>query len=507
MDYVIVAPDPAGTIESLAALGYSLESAVADLVDNSIDAAADNVDVVFHWAGVDSYVAVIDDGRGMGPDELNDAMALALRGPTAPRGARELGRFGMGLKTASFSQARTLVVWSRGDSTQPAVRVWDLDRVVSEGEWQLLTGTDERSSLILKRLREDHQGARTVVLWRNLTRIVQDGEADDESGQRQFLDAVDRVHQHLSVTFARFLAARRGRRRLRLRVNGVAVEAWDPFLEADPHTSPQPPEHLEVDGHRVVVRPFVLPPKRRLTDEQYRAGAGTRGWQDQQGFYVYRNDRLIVAGDWLELGGLRKDDKHNLARIAVDIPAELDHLWSVDVKKATARPPLPLQKHLTRIAKATRNQAQRVQASLSRTTALTHSDEMTYLWRPERSSGELRLKLNWGHPLVKEALAGDRETRRTVRALLSYLEETVPLPALRLMFNHDEDRDHEPFSDRPPEEVVQVADRLYAAYISQGLSPAQARTRLTHTYPFNEYPDVLSWLHVTPTDQEGEGRD
>jgi hypothetical protein len=497
MDYLIVAPDPAGTIESLSALGYSLQAAVADLVDNSVDAGAERVDVVFHWSGADSHVAVVDDGRGMTVEQLNGAMALALRGPSIARGARELGRFGMGLKTASFSQARTLVVWSRVDGAQPAVRVWDLDRVVSSREWQLLTDPDERSSVILKRLRQDHRHARTIVLWRSLTKIVEDlTKIDDSAGQRHFLDAVAEVHQHLAMTFARFLSGRPHRRRLHLQLNGVVVDPWDPFLESNPNTSARPSEHLAVEGHAVLVRPFVLPPKRRLTEEQYRAGGGVRGWQEQQGFYIYRNDRLIVAGDWLDLGGFRKDDKHSLARIAVDVTAELDNLWSVDVKKATARPPLPLRGALTRIAKATRIEAQRVQAALGRTTALTRSDDLSYPWRPERKDGELRLRLNWNHPLVKEALRVEPEARRTLRALLSYLEETVPLPALRFMFDNDQDRDHEPFSDKPPTEVLKVAERLYAAYMSQQLTPAQARTRLKHTSPFDEYPDLLSSLNL-----------
>jgi hypothetical protein len=498
VDYLIVAPDPAGTIESLSALGYSLEAAVADLVDNSIDADATTVDVIFHWAGADSYVAVVDDGRGMTADDLRDAMALALRGPRIDRGGRELGRFGMGLKTASFSQASTLVVWSRTDASPPAVRVWDLERVVSTREWQLATEPDAASGKVLAELYSLHPRAKTIVLWRSLTKIVEAiAQTDDTEAHRHFLDAVARVERHLGMTFGRFISGRwAGRRRLNIRVNGARVQAWDPFMETNPYTSARPIEHLAVDGHGVVVRPFVLPPKRHLTEKQYAEGAGPLGWQAQQGFYVYRNDRLIVAGDWLALANLRKDEKHNLARISIEIPSDLDHLWSIDVKKATARPPLPLRAALTRIAKATRLEAQRVQAAIGRTTALTRSDELTYLWQPERREGQVRLRLNWNHPLVKEALRVERDLRPTVRALLTLLEETVPVPALRLMFDTDEDRDHVPFSDSPPEEVRRVAERLYAAYISQQLSPAQARTRLRYTAPFDEYPDLLDSIDL-----------
>jgi hypothetical protein len=137
--YDIVPPDPAGTIESLSALGYTLESAISDLVDNSIDAGAGTIDLDVHWNGPASYVSVADDGKGMTEAELQTAMAMAARGPRTSRSAAELGHFGMGLKTASFSQASRLSVWTRSTKNkQPSVRVWDLERVVNSSEWQLL---------------------------------------------------------------------------------------------------------------------------------------------------------------------------------------------------------------------------------------------------------------------------------------------------------------------------------------------------------------------------------
>jgi len=501
VDYDVVAPDPAGTIESLSALGYTLESAVSDLVDNSIDAGATHVDVVFHWAGVESYVAVLDNGRGMDETELVDAMAIARRGPRATRHVNDLGRFGMGLKTASFSQAIILAVWSRASGLEPAVRLWDLEHVVKCREWQLLRTPDDDTAKIIGALTQSVSETGTVVLWRGLTKMVDElGAIEDEDAHRHFLEAVARVDRHLGMTFGRFLAPSRGRvrkRRLALTINLAAVTAWDAFMEWHTATLRRPVEHLEVDGQQVVVRPYVLPPKRRLTDEEYRAGAGPRGWLDQQGFYVYRNDRLIVAGEWLELPGFRKDEKHVMARIAVEVPAALDHLWSIDVKKASARPPLPLRGSLSRSAKATRVEAQRILSSISRTTTLQKSDDLSYVWRPERTDGDLRLKINWQHPLVKEALQVSPDARPIVRALLRFLEETVPLSAIRMMFDNTADRDYEPFSDSTPDEVLKVAERLYSAYVSQGLTPAQAAKRLQHTAPFNEYPDLLQLLNLT----------
>lgn len=500
MCYDVVPPDPAGTIESLSALGYTLEAAVADLVDNSIDAGSSLIDVSFHWAGRDSYIVVADDGKGMAEHELKTAMAIAARGPRTRRTSAELGRFGMGLKTASFSQASRLTVWTRQASKSPGhVRVWDLDRVVSTGEWRLLRAADESATRILDTTSSKLKGPGTIVLWQRLTKLVDElAKLDDEAAHRQFLESIARVEAHLAMTFGRFLPghSRRRNRTITVRVNGAEVRSWDPFLQADDATLQGPLDRLEVEGQGVTVQPYVLPPKRQLTDETYQRAAGPRGWLEQQGFYVYRNDRLIVAGGWLGLTGFRSDEKHVLARIAIEIPSSLDHAWSVDVRKATAHPPITLRGSLSRTAKATRAEAQRVLSSIGRTVAHERADELSFVWRPERTGGDLRLRINWDHPLVKQALQASPDARPTVRALLRYMEETVPLPALRMLFDQEEDRDYEPFSKSAPDEVISIAERMYGAYVSNGLTPQQAKVRLRHTSPFNEYPDLLTALHL-----------
>ncbi|MEU2979604.1 ATP-binding protein [Streptomyces hirsutus] len=126
MKYDIAAPEPAGMVASLSSLGYSLPAAVADLVDNSISVEARTIDVEFTWAGADSWIAVVDDGWGMTVEELVTAMTVAARGPATPRSATDLGRFGVGLKSASFSQARQLTVSSAKVDGQ-----WHVDGVAA----------------------------------------------------------------------------------------------------------------------------------------------------------------------------------------------------------------------------------------------------------------------------------------------------------------------------------------------------------------------------------------
>src|SRR5580704_15618946 len=225
MKYEIANPHRAGTIESLRSLGYSVEAAVADLVDNSIAAKAQQVDVLFTWDGQASWVAVIDDGDGMTETELVTAMTIAARGPGTLRTSQDLGRFGMGLKTASFSQARQLIVTSAPVGHERTTRVWDLDLVRRTEQWRLLQGTDTDDRLLLDSL---WPGRGTIVLWRNLHRFDVPGVTpEDLTTQKHFYDEIRRVEAHLGMVFGRFLGSQRG---LKLNVNGNPVRPWDPFL-------------------------------------------------------------------------------------------------------------------------------------------------------------------------------------------------------------------------------------------------------------------------------------
>jgi hypothetical protein len=481
VEYEIANPHPAGTIESLKSLGYSTEAAVADLVDNSIAAEARQVDVVFTWDGRDSWVAVIDDGKGMTEPELVTAMTIAARGPGTPRTLRDLGRFGMGLKTASFSQARQVIVTSAPPGHLRAIRAWDLELVKQTGEWRLLLEADPSSSVLLEKL---WTGLGTAVLWRHLHRFDLPGvAADDSTTQKHFYDEIRRVEAHLGMVFGRFLSRARG---LKLSVNGNPVQAWDPFLQHRRYAQQLPAEQIPIGGHVMRIAGFVLPHPRYLSDDEAQQAAGPRGWLEQQGFYVYRRDRLILAGDWLGLRGFRKEDKYILARVAVDIPAELDSEWSIDVRKSAAIPPLAARPHLRRIGAATRSAAASVITQRGRVTARERGADFVYAWTVHRSSGQVSCKINRQHPLVRHVLRGGTDEAADAAALIRLLEETVPVAALRVMHQAETIDDPEPFAGAADDNVLEVARRIQAALISQGSSPSEARRRIRLMYPFDQ---------------------
>ncbi|MFD6181305.1 ATP-binding protein [Streptomyces goshikiensis] len=484
MTYDIAAPEPAGMVASLSSLGYSLPAAIADLVDNSISAKASNIDVEFTWAGRDSWIAVVDDGEGMNAAQLVTAMTVAARGPAAPRSATDLGRFGVGLKSASFSQARQLTV-ATATSGEWHVRTWDLDVIEKFGEWRLLHGADEATAELLDRIRGTAAHG-TVVLWRRLNGYRVDSVTeDDERIQKQFYAEAVRAESHLGMVFARFLT---GSRRRTIRVSGTPVEAWDPFLSRHPSVQPLPVEELPLGTGSVRVEAFVLPSAQRLSPAEYEKAAGPRGWLDQQGFYVYRRDRLILAGDWLGQRGVRREEKYNLARISVDIPADTDAEWGVDVRKSSVVPPVGLRPHLRRIALQARRRAADVLRHRGQIAARTHGDPLLYAWNVRRTDDQVTCRINRGHPLVKAALRPSGASPDDIRALVRLLEETVPVTALRVMHETDTSDDPEPFGGRGPADAgaMEVAQRIYEALVSDGRSPAAARERLRTMPPFDQ---------------------
>lgn len=185
-EYDIAEPRASALIESLRAFGYTLPAAVADLVDNSISARAHTVSITAHWAGPDSWIAVVDDGQGMTEAELIEAMRAGSQSPREARRRDDLGRFGLGLKTASFSQARELTVRTRRDNAT-AERRWDLDVVAESGEWRLLREIDEQSRRLLP---VDAMEMGTGVLWRRMDRVVGDSAVDDAKARDRFLHSV-----------------------------------------------------------------------------------------------------------------------------------------------------------------------------------------------------------------------------------------------------------------------------------------------------------------------------
>ncbi|ADB73524.1 hypothetical protein Gobs01_03950 [Geodermatophilus obscurus DSM 43160] len=498
-NYRVLRPDPAGTIESLAALGYSPEAAIADLLDNSIAAAAKNIHITCHWAGSrDSWVAVCDDGNGMSEPDLLRGLTVGGRGADA-RADSDLGRFGMGLKTASFSQARILVVASRPDRGAWNIGTWDTEHVKAVSDWELLNGAPPEATDIIGRLQDEHDAAGTIVLWLGLRHLAPAGaDPSDEFAQREFYAGVNRVQEHLGMVFHRYLS---GRGRISITLNGGPVPGWDPFLTRRRFVEELPPDP---SPSGLAVQGFVLPHRVRLTDEEYLAAGGPRGWLEQQGFYVYRKDRLIVAGDWL-LPEFRKDERHVLARIAVELPAEHDLAWSLDVKKSSAVPPASAVRQLRRVGKATRTRAGSVMNHRGKVVRDRQTVSEDFTWQAVRQFGRTRFVVNRQHPLIRHLADAHPQIRRDLGAIFSMIESALPVGLIRTTADTGDQSAADP-EGAVPDDVIDLARRMLEVLLNRGETASVALARVTRMPPFDEHPGLAELLSGS-TDPRTDGDD
>jgi hypothetical protein len=480
-----VPPDPAAMIESMRAFGYSLPGAIADLVDNSITAQAREIDIELHWAGPDSWIRILDDGRGMDAEELTTAMRLGSRSPREHRAPDDLGRFGLGLKTAAFSQAAVLTVASRGPSGTVEVRGWDLAHVTESRAWSLLLDPDAADAPALDPLNERESG--TAVLLRRIDRLVDDAEVDDNLAKLHFLRNAEAVETHLGAVFHRFLA-----NDLTIRVNGNMVAAWDPFLASDTATQDLPPESIPFRDERVLVQAHVLPHHSKLAAEDHRLAAGIRGWNHHQGFYVYRAKRLLVAGDWLGLS-IQKEEHYKLARIKVDLTNAMDLEWQIDVRKATARIPRELREDFRRIAQATRSKAAEAYRYRGKRIARSANEDRRFVWSAHVNRGAVRYRIDREHPLTFDALARSGEGRQALERAIRVIEETVPVQAIVMEARERPDSDRAPFNDEQ-RELAAILRVAFGTMVDHGADPADALARLASMEPFDSHPELVSAL-------------
>ena len=483
-------------MESFRAVGYTLGAALADLVDNSIYAGALEVSIDFHWGGANSAIVVSDNGGGMDVETLVEAMRLGTFDPSEPREPKDLGRFGHGLKTASLSQCRLFTVASRKTGHQVVARYWDLDLLRGEDEWLLRRGFPEGVNRFAHALERANQG--TVVVWQKLDRVLQPEAGFGEATRDEFLQRGASIKQHLSMVFHRFLE---GPNPLRIAVNGDHLKPWDPFLRDHPKTQWLEKEATDVFGKAIEVRPYVLPYHTFLTPEQHSRAGGQRGWNAMQGFYIYRARRLIVAGDYLGLK-LLQEPHYSLARIQVDLPNTMDSEWQLDVKKASAIPPVGLRTRLDKIARITRKRAAAVYRHRARIERREHAGQEELVWQLRSLRGKKFVSVNRKHPIISEALALGGEAGIAVRRVLAVVERSLPLESLAYQFQETPDEFVSNAEQADDSEIVAQGLALYDVFRGKGMSPQTARARLILIEPFGDSAALMAKLDEMRVEKE-----
>lgn len=477
----IAKPNPKSTINSYRSFGYNLSTAISDIIDNSISANATEIRLDYKWNGKDSFISICDNGIGMNRDDLIIAMTPGSKDPDEERNEKDLGRFGMGLKTASFSQCKRLTCITKREGSPTLKRCWDIDFINSENEWRLLDYVSDNSFLD----KVENLKSGTLVLWEKLDRIVGDTEVQNVNVQNVFYQEMINVKHHLSLVFHKFIESKR----IKIFFQNSEIAAYNPFLlNLNPKPEMGQPEYFD----DVEITYFILPHMSEIGKSDYENSGGSLGWFQEQGFYIYRGDRLLVAGDWLGLE--KKRDYSKLARIAVNFSNVNDFNWHLDIKKSTATPPIEIRKELSRIAKiAIMKSAKIYNWRGQKTYSHERITNFEPLWADEITrEGIKKYKINRKHPIIKSLL--DENSKLAIKAL-KLLEENVPIELI--LTNQNEDpafHELEKQNEKPSDDLINLAVELYKINVSQGVPKELAQQQIMSSMPFNLYPLINEYL-------------
>ena len=416
------------------ALGYSFQAAVADVIDNSIAAGATKIELISPPIKDPdtAYLAILDNGHGMNRQELIKAMQLACKNPSQKREDNDLGRFGLGLKTASLSQCRELIVISLKNG---AINIasWDLDEIKREQDWTLLLLDKEETEFqqIISQLKKYSSG--TAVIWRRFDRL----RTDTCFFEKAFREYLSLTAEHLSLVFHRFLEGETKIPRISMELNGTRIKPKDPFIKSSLSSVQNVPIYIR-QGKKpdfkdsVVVKSHTLPEQSMLTEsDKKKMGLSGRTLSEDQGFYIYRRGRLIHWGGWL---GLRKmTQASKLCRVQVDVPASLDHYWLLDIKKSRAVPPKEVTKELKNFLEHL------TEGSVKRQTGARNKKVVeNSLWQTSVGSDDYSIEINRSSEyLAQFSRELTPEQNKKLSALLTMLELTLPIEWINAQYVSD----------------------------------------------------------------------
>jgi HSP90 family molecular chaperone len=440
---------------ALRSVGYTNETAIADILDNSISGAATEIELYFDWDN--RRIIIADNGFGMDYQELMDAMEIGSADPNEMRPSEDLGRFGLGMKTASFSMAKKLLVISKKNSTISNAE-WNLNTVASEDKWEISEYDESEILMILESIdtytQYNNWKQGTLIIISELDRLID--ETNIEKSKKNFYKMIRNIKSHIAITFHRFMEEDA----LKISVNGNKLEAWNPFWIKSPATMELAREELFDGKNEVVVEPYILPHKSKYnSEEEFKEAAGVKDWRGHQGFYVYRNRRLLVYGTWF--GKFKKEPAYNLARIKLDMSADSDFEWDIDIKKSKATLPVAIEEQITQIAYLAIEKSVAVYNSrgVYNRKNTSNNTSLKYVWEQRKNiSGNYMFYLNKKHPMLLKILSGmDENAQKELKTYLSLVESYSPTMLSGVM---DKETDFVVSDEDKKREILNIQEKI-----------------------------------------------
>lgn len=365
-NYELANPNPEFLIKSIAEQGYSLETALADLIDNSITANATKIEVLTKIDREPFTLFISDNGDGMDEISLKNNMQFPSKSPEQKRALDDLGRFGLGLKTASFSQTRCFTVISRKkDTNKYSGLTWDVNYLKEINEWRIIINSQEEIEDIVKlydSISENHLNKfkdfcpNTIIVWKGLYKFENYINISNKQDALR-AEITNNTSEYLSIVFHRFLE--RKINPLQIRINNEIVKSFNPFPVENSTLRAIEPIHRDFGNDTIKIQGFVLP-NSSIKESKETINDWTpinKSLMDMEGVYIYRSNRLILFGGWN--GIIRKMPRLQLARLKVDIGNKVDHLFHLNVAKSQINIPYDLKQAFYRAIISLKEEAQK----------------------------------------------------------------------------------------------------------------------------------------------------
>lgn len=321
----------------------------------------------------------------------------------------------------------------------------------------------------------------TVVVWQTFDRIV-DGAAN---AQKVFDERIERARSHVALVFHRYMDNENIKARVKISFNHALVEPIDPFLIQNPATQPLTEQTLRIDGSMIKVKPYILPYSSKVSAKDKKKLGDLCDLRSNQGFYIYRNKRLIIWGTWFRL--IKTQELNKLARIRVDIPNTLDSIWGIDIKKSTASLPDVIKRNLVAVVENSVGRSERVYKYRGRNAA---KDHLQHIWETIDNRGKFQYQINRELPIVKlleESL--DDRALGYLDSFIKTIEDAFPYGDVYYRLARDENAVDQ--TGMEFEEVYKVAENMIAAYKEMGGDIRTFLETLDKIDYFIKYPDVV----------------
>ena len=477
-------PKPKATINSFKSFGYSLNTAVADIIDNSIAAKATKIIVNTVWKQKESYITISDNGDGMGLSTLLEAMTPGSKDPDDIRDIQDLGRFGMGLKSASFSQAKRLTVLTKLKGSDFLHRAWDLDYITDE--WTLLNFISDDSFI------DDFPFEKgTTVLWEKLYNLVPDEFSieNERKFKENFFAKLHSLRKHLELIFHKYLEGNN----FEIILNGTRVEPWNPFISGKVGVIA---DERIADGVKIKIH--ILPHVSNIDSNDLKTKIDYERLNliKYQGFYLYRNKRLLTYGGWQ--GFYKNDEFSKLARVEVNIDNQYDAEWSIDILKSKASPPISVLEQLKKYARIARENSASIYRSKGKKKIKKikkiDSYEYSPIWNTYEKDNVAIYEINRKHFYLDKLLKQTTISPAELKKAINLISGSIPVDDIIYFQNKDSNLNELRDIPKLNNELEKLANDVYEYYSGLGFEHDKCISMVLLTDPLDKTPEIVELL-------------